>query len=307
MKYLIIGGFFSSFLLLSYLITASDQGKLKVVFCDVGQGDAAYIRTPDNHDIVIDAGPNDRVLTCLGKYMPFYDRSIDMVILSHPQKDHLQGLISLLDRYSVDYFIAPPVGNETEGYSQLLDIVKRRQIRVRNAYRGEEIALGKVSLRFLWPDKQWVVANLTIQSFASAQDKFLASDSVLGLSTDNELNDFSSYTHLTYDTFDVLFTGDGDSRIQPEIMKWGSLSLVEILKFPHHGSKTGILSEFLEVIKPQIAIISVGKNSYGHPTQEALKLLKSFAVNVKRTDLDGDIIVTSDGKSWNLDTSKNKR
>ena len=95
LKSLIIGGVFGLTLFFAYLWFLPDQ-KLHVVFCDVGQGDAAYIRGPNNMDMLIDGGPNDKVLNCLGRHMPFYDRTIDVIMLSHAQKDHLQGLLSVL-------------------------------------------------------------------------------------------------------------------------------------------------------------------------------------------------------------------
>src|SRR3989338_10871213 len=103
-KNYIISLFIGIILLFSYIFSLSDN-KLHLIFCDVGQGDAIYIRMPDNSDLLIDGGPNDKVLSCLGKHMPFYDRTIDVVVLSHPQTDHLQGLISVIDRYNVGYFI----------------------------------------------------------------------------------------------------------------------------------------------------------------------------------------------------------
>lgn len=303
-KYLLIGAFIASFLLISYIISISQQGKLKIVFCDVGQGDAAYIRTPDNHEIVIDGGPNDRINDCLGKYMDFWDRSIDMLILSHPQKDHMQGFISLLDRYKVEYFIAPPVGNQTQGYQDLLAVINRKHVAVKNAYRGDTIDIGEVHLSFLWPDKQWV-AKTTSLSQCTGSCKAFGQGNVLGMATTDDLNDFSSYIHLKYGTFDALFTGDGDSKIQPQIMTLGDLTPIELLKFPHHGSKTGMLPEFLALIKPELAIISVGRNSYGHPNSVVLEMLSQQQIPFKRTDREGDMVVTSDGAKWAVEKGKN--
>ena len=123
---------------------------------------------------------------------------------------------------------------------------------------------------------------------------------ILGISTDENLNDFSYYMHLKYGEFDALFTGDGDSRIQPVIMATNNLPDVEILKFPHHGSKTGILAEFLDKIKPEAAVISSGKNPWGHPTKEALDLLQSRNISILRTDQKGNIEVVSDGEGWKI-------
>jgi competence protein ComEC len=294
-KHFIFGAVFGAILLFSFLFSFPD-GKLHIIFCNVGQGDATYIRTPSNLDMLIDGGPNDQVLSCLGKHMPFYDRTIDVVVLSHPQKDHLQGLLSVLKRYHVKNFIIGAVGNETEGYKKLVEIVKEKKIPVKNLYAGDSFSLGKVEFSVLWPEKEWVVEH-TSETIASDRTRNLQVGAVLGLSTDTELNDFSYILHLSYGSFDALFPGDGDSHIQDEVMRAAVLPDVEVLKYPHHGSKTAVLPQFLDKIKPEEAVIFVGKNPWGHPTDEALKLLSNRAVKIRRTDREGEIEIISDGKN----------
>ena len=294
-RHFFIGTLFGVVLLITYLFSLPD-GKLHIVFCDVGQGDAAYIRAPDGSDMLIDGGPNDEVLTCLGRHMPFFDRTIDLVVLSHPQKDHMQGLISVLDRYNVTYFVTPPVGNESEGFRKLEQEIKKRGIAVRNLYQGDQFSLDKVLVRVLWPERNWAAEKTGENSSLVS-----AGSNVLGLSAGSEdLNSFSGYYHVTFGDFDALFTGDGDIKIQPEIMAAIQLPDVELLKFPHHGSKTGIMEEFLDKVNPEAAVISVGKNPWGHPTKEALGLLEKENVRVFRTDLTGDVEVVSDGNSWTV-------
>ena len=294
-KHFISGMIIGVILFISYLITLSDS-RLHVYFCDVGQGDAAYIRTPSNQDMLIDGGPDDKVLSCLGRHMPFYDRTIDVVILSHPQKDHLQGLISVIDRYNVGYFIIGVEGNDTEGYKKLIQTIKKKNIKIKNLYTGDSLSLGKVNFSVLWPERKWVASQLG-SDLQRAEGLTPTTSAVLGLTTDTELNNFSYYLDLNYGSFNALFTGDGDSQIQPEIMKNTVLPDIDVLKFPHHGSKTGILSEFLDKIKPELAVISVGKNSYGHPTKEAIELLSNRSISIKRTDREGDVEIISDGRS----------
>ncbi|OGG03736.1 hypothetical protein A2W14_05100 [Candidatus Gottesmanbacteria bacterium RBG_16_37_8] len=294
-KYFLSGGVFGLILLMVYFFSLPD-GKLHIVFCDVGQGDAAYIRTGNGQDMLIDGGPNDKVLTCLGNNMPFYDRTIDVVLLTHPQKDHLQGLISVLERYSVKYFVIGVEGNNTEGYRKLADLIKNKGIIYKNLYQGDNFLLGDVRMNVLWPEKKWVADRIQSSEFR-IQNVGVA---VLGMSTDTNINDFSYYLHLSYGEFDALFSGDGDSRIQPEVMLTANLPDVELLKFPHHGSKTGILPEFLDKIKPETAVISSGKNPWGHPTKEALQLLVERGINILRTDKEGDIEFQTDGTHWGL-------
>jgi competence protein ComEC len=284
-------------LIFAFTLSLPD-GKLHIIFCDVGQGDAAYIRTPSNQDILIDGGPNEKVLDCLGKYMPFYDRTIDVLFLSHPQKDHFGGLESVIERYTVKYFVMSPIAGRGKEYERLIKKIEEKRVPVKILYTGDKFSLGKVGFDILWPEREWVEANLA----TDLSDLSNLSDlSVLGIKTvKRDPNEFSYYLYLSYGQFDALFTGDGDSKIQKEIEKDILLMDIEVLKFPHHGSKTGLLPDFLEKIKPELAVISVGKNSYGHPSQEALNLLQEHHVEIKRTDQDGNIQVVSDGKSWEI-------
>lgn len=306
-KHFIFGILIGLVLLAAYLFSLPD-GRLHLTFCNIGQGDAAYIRMPNNLDMLIDGGPDDKVLSCLGRHMPFYDRTIDVVVLSHPQSDHLTGLISVLARYQVKNFVIGVVGNDSKTYGQLIDEVKKRNISVKHLYSGDQFSAGGVKVSVLWPEKEWVAENLSpsLSDFKTPRGwpeglpwGGEISSAVLGLSTSSrDLNDFSFYLQLSYGTFDALFTGDGDSRIQPEIMKTVELPQVEVLKFPHHGSKYGALPEFLDKVKPELAVISAGKNPWGHPTQETIKLLNEKNIAIKRTDREGDIEVTSNGKTW---------
>lgn len=298
-KYFFFGTVIGLILIFSFLFTLPDD-KLHIVFCDVGQGDAAYIRAPNNQDMLIDGGPDDKVLTCLGKHMPFYDRTIDVVVLSHPQKDHLQGLLSVLQRYSVKYAVLGVPGNDTEGYKKLVELIRQKNIPVKNLYTGDNFSLGKVKFSVLWPERKWVASQLgpDPQRAKGLTPNAMTEEAVLGLSTDTELNDFSYILSLNYGSFDALFPGDGDSHIQMEVMKSAVLPIVDILKYPHHGSKTAILSEFLDKLRPTLAVISVGKNSYGHPTKEAIDMLVNRSIQYKRTDKERDIEIVSDGQNW---------
>jgi len=286
-------------LFFSFFLSLAD-GKLHLVFCDVGQGDAAYVRTPSNQDLLIDGGPNDKVLDCLGKNMPFYDRTIDIVLLSHPEKDHYSGLLSVIDRYTVKYIVIPAVTNEDQGYQKLLEKIKEKKIPVKNLYSGDKFFLGKVELDILWPGKEWVADNLST-SLSDSSTSLRTGLKVLGLATKNtDLNYFSQYLQLRYGSFDALFPGDGDSRIQPEVMEEVSLPDVDILKFPHHGSKYGVTDAFMDKVKPELTVISVGKNPWGHPTKEALDILQNRSIKYLRTDQRGNIEVVSDGTGYNI-------
>jgi len=269
------------------------DNRLHLVFCDVGQGDAVLI-SKGFEQILIDGGPNDKVLQCLSNNMPFFDKTIEIVALTHPEADHLTGLISVLDKYRVDWFLAGPVGNESAVYQSLstkLQGNKALKIKIFNPYQGEKIKLGEVELDTLWPEETWVRARVNYETASVNYGEGV----VLGARTiHTKLNDFSLVFLLGYKDKKVLLMGDADSRVQDKILQaisnWQlAIEGIEILKFPHHGSKTGMTEDFLQKIKPKEAVISVGKNSFGHPTQEALDLLKKYQVKVRRTDLEGEI------------------
>ncbi len=325
--YVISGIATGCILLFSFIATLPD-GKLHIVFCDVGQGDAAYVRFPDGRDMLVDGGPNDRVLNCLGEHMPFWDRHINLVVLTHPQKDHMQGLNPVLERYTVDYFVRSEVGNDTEGYKKLVEVVRSKKISQKFVTSGEHITVGTTNLTVLWPsEEQMAKANSALGLNPASQGSTL-SERVLGTSIVGEpspnavglgeLNDYSVVLWLRYGSFDALFPGDADTHVEEKYrgtrlapLRQGSEGQaddrVELLKVPHHGSKTGMTETFLDWLKPQLAVISVGKNSYGHPAEETVRQLRQKDSKILRTDEEGDIELVSDGKGWKMIESTGKK
>jgi competence protein ComEC len=284
------------FLLLTFIWSQPD-GRLHIVFCSVGQGDAAYLRLPDGRDMLIDGGPaNGRVLTCLGRHMPFWDRHINIVVMTHPEADHMGGLAEVFNRYSVDYFVRSDVGNLTASYKDLSDVITRLHVPVKYVLQGDHIDIGPTSLSVLWPSRQQV-AKAAGNHVSEVLAK-LESPDVLGTST-IKLNDYSVVLAIRYGTFDAVFPGDADSRVEAG---YDQLQVftdpVELLKVPHHGSKTGMTAAFIDWLKPKLAVISVGKNTYGHPSNEAVRMLQNAGSEVLRTDQKGDIEVVSDGRAW---------
>lgn len=272
------------------------DNRLHLIFCNVGQGDTILISKRFNQ-VLIDGGPDESVLKCLSENMPFWDKTIEIVALTHPQADHLTGLIAVLERYKVNYFLSGPEGNESAGYRQLVQLVKSDQsIKIRNVYEGDSIKLGGLVLEALWPEKDWALAQLDTPDSPDYPDASV----VLGASTTRNVNDFSLIFHLQFGDFDALLTGDADSHIQDEMLPGISIPQVEVLKIPHHGSKYALTQEFLEKVKPQLAVISVGKNSYGHPAEELLEKLRNLEIKILRTDQDGEIKIVSDGEKWGI-------
>ncbi len=289
--YLISGIATGIILLFSFLVSLPD-GRLYLVFCDVGQGDAAYVRFPDGRDMVVDGGPNAKVIDCLGRHMPFWDRTIDIVIMTHPQKDHMQGLIEVLKRYRVSYFVRSDIANTTQGYVQLMDIVREKKIPQQFMVQGNHITIGTTSLSFLWPTEMQIAKGSRAR--LSSTDR----SDVLGTSV-GDINDYSLVFRLRYGSFDAVFTGDADTRVESGYRGFTLADeVIEVLKVPHHGSKTGISEQFAAKLDPQLAVISLGKNSYGHPSKNIVDMLQSGGSRVLRTDERGDITVISDGQKW---------
>lgn len=309
----LISGIATGLVLLVSFFWSLPDGKLHIVFCDVGQGDGAYIRFPDGRDMVVDGGPDNKILNCLSNHMPFWDRHINIVVMTHPQKDHFFGLISVFDRYQVDYFVRSDVDNTTESYVSLLKTVKDRGVLVRYVTTGERIDIGHTSLSLLWPSSEQIAKGKAVQVAQAMQAGPAGpvhgnASNTLGISTQlppGDLNDYCLVFDLHYGTFDALFTGDADSRVEGNYVgqKLADDTL-EVLKVPHHGSRTGMTEEFVQWLHPKLSVISVGKNSYGHPSSEALKLLADIGSRVLRTDKEGDIEVISDGTNWTVVTGK---
>jgi competence protein ComEC len=336
----LISGVITGIMLLFSFLTSLPDGKLHVVFCNVGQGDAAYVKFPDGKDLLVDGGPGNGVLTCLGQHMPFWDRSIDMVALSHPEKDHLDGLISVLERYQVKYLFRSDVSKDTAGYSRMIDLVKTKKISQKLLSTGQNIRIGSATLSVLWPTQTQLALMKPLISSNSQSPTTIINDSaqILGASTGN-VNDGSLVLKLSFGNFDVLFPGDADSHVDEDLT--GRIPFdadnLEILKVPHHGSKTGMSDRILSTLSPPasirqkclfqtsqnspnplnvnpqlsgsatvqkirpdcpLAVISVGKNSYGHPAEETIERLQKAGFNVVRTDQAGDIEIIANGKTW---------
>lgn len=257
--------------------------RTKVVFCDVGQGDASYIRVKNQIDILVDAGGNKKVLDCLGKYMPFWDRKIELVIISHPQKDHFGGLLFIIDRYEIDKVLIPPIKSKAASFNSLIKKISLKKIPLFPVIAGTELKILTDQIIFLWPTREFV------------KNQSLTLNDVLGTTTIDS-NHFSLIFLFIEKDIKILYTGDAsplalNSLISQSKNNLALLNNLKIMKIPHHGSKNGLTERFLSLAKPDLALISVGKkNSYGHPAKEILSLLEAKKIKIKRTDEDGNIV-----------------
>ncbi len=267
---------------------------LKVDFLSVGQGDSEFIETPGGNKILIDGGPDSTVVGKLAENMPFWDRTIDLVIMTHPEKDHMTGLMDVLQKYNVKYFLWTGVVKDDAENKKLAELLNKAQnpkenfllaslkipvekTKVVTVKAGEEIKVGNVLINILYPF-----------------------DDLAGKKADSTSNDTGIVAHVVYGKNSFLFTADIDAKAEKELVDSNENVLSDVLKVAHHGSKYSTSDLFLQNVKPKIAVIEVGKNSYGHPTPEVLQRLGNYDIKTLRTDQSGDIKMVSDGNKIKL-------
>ncbi len=261
-------------------ITYNDK-KLHIAFCNAGQGDAIFVRTPQGSDILIDSGPDNAVLNCLGQHMPFWDRTLELVILTHPHADHFTGFFSVLKNYKVKSFVLEELGNKTIGFSSLTEEIKAR----------------KIPQRFVLAGDRFVLKDGVVLEIVGPTQEFIRQTSPGG--TIGEGAEFASVeTLIKYGKFSALLTGDSQVSEMEEMLKLIQHDSLSVLQVPHHGSRFGLTAGILDSLSPKLAVISVGKNKFGHPTQFILDLLKSANIKTLRTDQNGEVEIISDGKTF---------
>ena len=239
---------------------------------DVGQGDAMLITTPGNQRILIDGGPDLTVLERLGEELPFFDRTIDLLVLTHSDADHVTGFPEIMRRYDVKKVLMTGAAKDSPIYSAFLDELRASGTQIIIAESTHDIDLGAgVRLDILWP----------INSLLGAQVK--------------KSNNASIVAKLTWKDHEILLTGDIEERVEEALLKAGLDLRADVLKVPHHGSKTSSSTGFLLAVQPKTALISVGQdNRFGHPRPEILARYEALGIPVRRTDEEGRVEVVFD-------------
>lgn len=263
---------------------------LRLVACDVGQGDAILVQWKARQ-VLVDGGPSSRVLDCLSRYVPFWDRTIEVVVLTHAQDDHMNGLVEVLERYEVENILLSGALGEAKSFGEFREAVVEEAAKVRLVKQGDLVRIGPLLLEVKWPKTSYG-SEIVWES--------LSDDNVLGVNAfSGDLNKTSVVLELSFGSFEALLTGDIGQAEERALVGEGLLSGVEVLKVAHHGSKYSSSSEFLREISPDLALISVGgRNSYGHPTSDTLMGLDTVGAKVLRTDEVGDVEIVSDGKNF---------
>lgn len=245
---------------------------LTLAMLDVGQGDAIFIESPTGTQILIDGGPPRRVLSHLAKLMPPFDRTIDALIITNPDLDHIGGFLDVLKVYKVGHVFEPGTFNDSSTYENLKDKIKDKNIKETLARSGMRIDIGGGAvIDILFPDRD--VSTWTT-------------------------NDGSVVAKLSYGETTVMLMGDSTTETEKVVLTSISANSVDsdVLKVGHHGSQTSTSTEFVQAATPKYALISAGKdNRYGHPHDDVLETLTSAGVEILRTDTSGSIVMKSDG------------
>lgn len=249
------------------------EGKLSVSFLDVGQGDALFIESPTGRQVLIDGGPNREVLRALARTMPWYDRSIDVVIATHPDADHVTGLVDVLQRYRVSLIVESGVSTDTPQAESLLQGVAEERAKYLAARRGQVIDIGGGAyLEILFPDRDPV-----------------------GMET----NTASIVVRLVYGEKSFMLTGDSPNEIEHYLVQLDGEELrANVLKAGHHGSRTSSSILFVGMVAPEYAIYSRGcDNTYGHPHEEVKETFAKLGIETLDTCEGGTVTFVSDGVS----------
>lgn len=270
-------------ILVAVTVATAPDGRLRVTVLDIGQGDAILVRTAHGRTLLVDGGPDPELtLRRLGANLPFHQRRIDMVLLSHPHQDHAAGLVEVLDRFEVGALVHAGIGFENAAYDRLLTDATRAGIPVRLARAGSSLALdADTTIELLYPSE---------------------ADAALPL-PEGDINNGSIVALLRHAGFTALLTGDAEAPVEAALVGRG-LEPVDLLKVGHHGSRSSTTPGLLAAARPSAAVISSGAgNEYGHPAPETLAALESLpGVAIHRTDLEGDVEVVADARSYRVRT-----
>src|SRR3989338_2179543 len=278
-KILLILGIVASFAaLLLFWVVYQVPNQLEIDFLDVGQGDAILIKTPAGQNILVDGGPDKTVIKRLSQNLPWWDKRIDLMVLTHPHDDHVTGLNDVLKRYQVKKVLYTGATHNAPNYLVWLRLVRDKKVPLTIIDKEQTIDLGQgVRLEILYPNQ-----SLAGQTLA-------------------DLNQSSIVARLAYGRNKFLLTGDAGEEAEKKLIDSGADLKADVLKVGHHGSEYSTTLGFLEKIKPALAVIEVGRdNQFRHPNLRIIKRLERGGARIYRTDENGTIHLISDGKKITL-------
>jgi len=278
-KWLIPSLLIIAILVWSVVLTIPDD-KLHVSFLDVGQGDAILIQTPNRQNILIDGGPDPQKINLeLSKKLPFWDRTIDLMISTQPQADHITGLVEVLQRYKVKQVLESGIPYDSRIYREWLNVIEDKQIKHEIATAGQEIDSGSgIKIEVLNPPAK------------------------LFQETSHDVDNNGVVIRVSWGKVSFLFTADIREEAEFALVRQRAKLKSTVLKVAHHGSKTSTSPQFLAVVNPEVAVISVGgNNTFGHPNPEVVERLvdRLSEEKVYRTDKNGTIeFITNGERLW---------
>ena len=262
-----------------FVLWPAPAPRLQVTVLDVGQGDAILIEAPGGQDILVDGGPGSAVLRGLGDELAWNDRSIDAIVLTHPQADHMYGLIDVLDRYDVRRVLAGPGVQPSPGFTAFASASAREGLQIETAAAGMSLDLG-----------DGVRLDLIAPGAVEAQDR--------------ELNNTGVVIRLTWHDVSFLLTADIEEPAEDALLATGQDLHATVLKVPHHGSRTSSTRAFLDAVQPSVSVVSSGKdNQFGHPAPDVVDRLDDYGA-VYNTAESGAVHFETDGERLWLSTER---
>lgn len=252
-------------------VKLQDNVNLEVYFLDVGQADSILIKLEDEY-MLIDAGNNEDGVKLVNYFNELGIKEFKYVFGTHPHEDHIGGMDDIINNFKIDNYYMPDKITTTKTFEDVLDALINNNLQYTILEKGDEFNLSSANFKVIY-----------------------AGDET------NDINDSSIVLKLTYGNNSFLLTGDATSNVEKTLLNDNIKS--DVLKVAHHGSNYSSTDEFLDVVSPKYAVISVGKNnSYNHPSNSTLKKLNDRNIKLYRTDLDGTIKFTSDGENITITT-----
>ena len=253
----------------------SKNGQLEVCFIDCGQGDCILIKSPTGKYMLVDGGKTEKGKNIIDFLRGQGVKQLAVVVGTHPHSDHIGGLTEIINSFPVEKVYLPRVTHNTTTFEALLKAIKGKNLKISTARQGVEIPLEGVQAGFIAP----VGENY------------------------EDLNNYSAVIRIDYGDNSFILTGDAEEFSEKEMLGSGEKLKADVLKVGHHGSSSSTCPAFLKAVRSQYAVIMCGAdNDYGHPHRETLAALDTAGIKVYRTDLNGTIIMQSDGHSINIDT-----
>jgi competence protein ComEC len=265
-------------LLLNYFAIDSDNNEARIVFFNIGQGDAILIITPENEKILIDGGPGNYLINEIGRHLPFYDKYIDVMILTHAHDDHVSGLNEILNRYEVGLILYPgDIDYKAESYLKWKELIDQRDLTLQSTIMGDIYNFSSSTLEILHPF-----------------------DGYEGQKVD-DVNDTSVVARYCYIEICVMLTGDIGENIEDELLASGQDLSSDILKLAHHGSHYSNTKNWFTAVDAGVVVIQSGiDNQFNHPHLRIIKRLQRLQIPIYRNDLLGEIVVVTDGQQYEV-------